>query len=128
MMYVEPSALPRLLDHDTVGLRSTRLPLFRSPIVEDPSLAAEYLRLHRALETDSLGALETESRMLAFFTLLVGRYADSGNIYPVNRHTPLVGSIRQYLEAHFDEDPSLSDLSELTGWGVLRSSANLSAR
>lgn len=96
-----------MLDHDTVGLRSTRLPLFRSPIVEDPSLAAEYLRLHRALETESLGALETESRMLAFLTLLVGRYADCGNIYPDNRHTPLVRSIRQYLEANFDEDPSL---------------------
>ena len=116
MMYIEPAALARLLDHES-GLRSTHFPLFRSPIVEDPSLAAEYLRLHRALETDSLGALEMESRMLAFLTTLVGRYADGRTNVPDNRHTPLVRSIRQYLEAHFDKDPSLSDLSELTGVG-----------
>src|ERR1700761_8984141 len=71
MMYVQPSALARLLDHDSVGLRSNCFPLFRSPIVKDRSLAAEYLRLHRALETESLGALEAESRMLAFLTALI---------------------------------------------------------
>jgi quercetin dioxygenase-like cupin family protein len=67
MMYVAPNALARLLDYDSVGLPSNHLPLLRSPVVEDPSLAAQYLSLHRALETHSLGALEAESRMLAFF-------------------------------------------------------------
>jgi AraC-like DNA-binding protein len=117
MMYVDPNALSRLLDHDSAGLRSTHLPLFRSPVVEDPSLAAEYLRLHRALETESLGALEAESRMLAFLTVLVGRHAAGRIAAPDNRHTPLVRSIRQYVEAHFHEDLSLSDLSNLTGVG-----------
>ena len=118
MMYVEPIALARLLDHDSVGLRSTHLPLFRSTIVEDPGLAAEYLSLHRALETKSLGALESESRMSAFLRILVGRYADSRILASENHHhTPLVRSIRQYLEARFHEDPSLSELSELTGVG-----------
>ena len=117
MMYVEPSALARLLDHDNVGLGSTQLPVFRSPIVEDRNLAAEYLSLHRALETESLGVFEAESRMLAFLTLLVGRHANGHTIATVKHHTPLVRSIRQYLEAHFYEDPSLSDLSELTGVG-----------
>jgi AraC-like DNA-binding protein len=117
MMYLEPSALARLLDHNSIGLRSNHLPLFRSPVVKDPSLAAEYLRLHRALETESLCALEAESRMLAFLTVLVGRHADGRIAAPDNRHTPLVRSIRQYLEAHFHEDPSLSDLSKLIGVG-----------
>jgi AraC-like DNA-binding protein/quercetin dioxygenase-like cupin family protein len=117
MMYVQPSALSRLLDHDSVGLRSNYFPLFRLPIVEDRSLAAEYLRLHRALETESLGALEAESRMLAFLTALIGRHADGRIVPPESRHTPLVRSIREYLEAHFHEDPSLSDLSALTGVG-----------
>jgi AraC-like DNA-binding protein/quercetin dioxygenase-like cupin family protein len=117
MMYLEPSALARLLDHDSVGLRSNHLPLFRSPVVEDPSLSVEYLRLHRALETESLGALEAESRMLAFLTALVSRHADSRSIASDTQHTPLVRSIRQYLEAHFYEEPSLSDLSDLTGVG-----------
>jgi AraC-like DNA-binding protein len=116
-MYIEPSALGRWVDYDSVGLPSTRLPLFRSPSVEEPSLAVEYLRLHRALETESLGALETESRMLALLTSLVGCHADGRIIASDTRHTPLVRSIRQYLEAHFHEDPSLSDLSELTGVG-----------
>jgi AraC-like DNA-binding protein len=117
MMYFEPSALARLLDDESVGLRSNHLPLFRSPVVEDPSLSAEYLRMHRALESESLGALEAESRMLAFLTVLVGRYANCHIVASDTRHTPLVRSIRQYLEAHFYEDPSLSDLSELTGVG-----------
>lgn len=116
-MYLDPNALARLLDHDSADLRSAYLPLFRSPVVEDPSLAAEYLRLHRALETESLGTLEAESRMLGFLTVLVGRHAD-GRVRPSDsRHTPLVRSIREYLEGHFHEDPSLSDLSELTGVG-----------
>ena len=116
-MYVEPSALARLVDHDSAGLRSTHLPLFGSPIVDDPGLAAEYLRLHRALETESLGALEAESCMLAFLTVLVGRHADGRMSAADSHHTPLVRSIQQYLEAHLHEDPSLSDLSELTGVG-----------
>jgi len=117
MMYVEPKALGRLLDPDSLGLRSNHFPLFRSPIVEDRRLAAEYLRMHRALETGSLGALEAESRMLAFLTALVGHHAEGRIVAPDSRHTPLVRSIRQYLEAHFHEDLSLSDLSELTGVG-----------
>jgi quercetin dioxygenase-like cupin family protein len=117
MMYIEPSALARLLDQDSAGLRSDHLPLFRSPIVEDPSLSVEYLRLHRALESESLGALEAESRMLAFLTVLVGRYADGRVNASDTQHTPLVRSIRQYLDAHFYEDLSLSHLSELTGVG-----------
>jgi AraC-like DNA-binding protein len=117
MMYIEPSALGRLLDQDSVGLRSNRFPLFRSPIIEDRRLAAEYLTLHRALESESLGALEAESRMLAFLTALVGHYADGRIVAPDTRHTPLVRLIRQYLEEHFHEDLSLSDLSQLTGVG-----------
>ena len=117
MMYIEPNTLARLLDHDSIGLRSNRLPLFRSPVLEDHRLAAEYLRLHRALEIEVLGALEAESRMLAFLTVLVGRHADGRMMAPESRHTPLVRSIRQYLEAHFHEDLSLSDLSALTGVG-----------
>jgi AraC-like DNA-binding protein/quercetin dioxygenase-like cupin family protein len=117
MMYIEPSALGRLLDQDSIGLRSTRFPLFRSPIIEDRRLAADYLTLHRALENQSLGALEAESRMLAFLTALIGRHADGRIVAPDTRHTPLVRLIRQYLEAHFYEDLSLSDLSQLTGVG-----------
>jgi AraC-like DNA-binding protein len=117
MMYFEPSALARLLYDDSTGLRSNHFPLFRSAVVEDPSLSAEYLRMHRALETESLGALEAESRMLAFLTVLIGRHAECRIVSSDTRHTPLVRSIRQYLEAHFYEDPSLSDLSELTGVG-----------
>ena len=117
MMYVEPSALGRLLDQDSVGLGSNRFPLFRSPIIEDRRLAADYLTLHRALESESLSALEAESRMLAFLSALVGNYADGRIVAPEARHTPLVRLIRQYLEAHFNEDLSLSDLSQLTGVG-----------
>ena len=117
MMYVEPSALARLLDHDSIGLQSNHLPLFRSPVVEDSNLADEYLRLHRALETESLSTLEAESRMLDFLTVLVGRHADGRIVTTGSGHTPLVRSIRQYLEANFHEDLSLSDLSELTGVG-----------
>jgi len=117
MMYVEPKALGRLLDPDSLGLRSNLFPLFRSTIVEDRQLAAAYLKMHRALETGSLGALEAESRMLTFLTALVGHHAEGRIVAPDSRHTPLVRSIRQYLEAHFHEDLSLSDLSALTGVG-----------
>jgi AraC-like DNA-binding protein len=117
MMYLEPSALARLLNHNSAGLRSDHLPLFRSPVVKDPSLAAEYLRLHRALETESLSALEAESRMLAFLAVLIDRHAEGRIVASDTHHTPLVRSIQEYLEAHFQEDPSLSDLSELTGVG-----------
>ena len=55
--------------------------------------------------------------MLVFLTVLVDRHADGRIAASDTRHTPLVRSIREYLEAHFQEDPSLSDLSELTGVG-----------
>jgi AraC-like DNA-binding protein len=116
MMYVAPDALLRLIDRPGIGRQSSsQLPLFLSPIVEDPILAADYLRLHRGLEAGSLGRLETESRMLALLTALVTRHADRRVVAPVKWHSPLVRSVREYLEAHFQEDPSLSELSEVTG-------------
>jgi hypothetical protein len=48
VMYVDPDALSRLIDRNGVGmLSSSQFPLFLSPIVEDPTLAADYLRLHQ---------------------------------------------------------------------------------
>jgi AraC-like DNA-binding protein len=116
MMYVDPDALLSLLDRNGMGMQSSsQFPLFLSPIIEDPILAADYLRLHQALEAGSLGRLETESRMLALLTGLVTRHADQRAVAQVKWRSRLVRSIREYLEAHFHEDPSLSELSQLTG-------------
>jgi AraC-like DNA-binding protein len=116
MIYVDPEALLRLSDRNGVGMQSSsQFPLFLSPIVEDPILANDYLRLHQGLEAGSFGRLETESRMLALLTALVTRHADQRVVAPTKWYSPIVRSIREYLEAHFHEDPSLSELSEVTG-------------
>ncbi len=115
MLYVSPTALTRLLGDEEGSSRRGRLPFFKGPVAEDRSLAAEYLVIHRAMEDGSVGALEAESRLLTLLARVFARHADWREGASRLRHTPLVRSVCQHLEHYLHTDPSLSDLSVLTG-------------
>lgn len=59
--------------------------------------------------------LERESRFLKTFTYLIAHYADlSLNLRAVKKESRAVKQVREYLEAHYEQDTSLEQLAHLT--------------
>jgi AraC-like DNA-binding protein len=113
MLYVEPALLAGALADLTKA--SSRPPLFRCPVVHDPEMAGQILRLHRALET-APELLERESRFLAALAGLVTRHAD-GRKLPVSHaiHHRIVRRAQDYLAADVALNVSLTDLAGAVG-------------
>jgi AraC-like DNA-binding protein len=91
-------------------------PCLRGPVVaEDPTTRRLLLQLHRAVEQDT-SALEQEARFLAAMAQLITRHSrDPAALLPVRRERGYVRRVRDYLDAHSDQNVSLTRLSALTG-------------
>ena len=95
--------------------RGQNAPFFPATVVYDPRLAGSLLEAHRALETERC-SLEGHTRLLLTLARLITRYADAGYTpKPAGRETRAVRAARDYIEAHYAENPSLGDLSSVTG-------------
>lgn len=82
-------------------------------VLEDPGLAESLSALHRTLEC-AAPALEQESHLLQAVTVLFTRYADGTCSTRCSGNEPgPVATARDYMEAHFDEDISLSGLAHV---------------
>lgn len=91
-------------------------PFFAPLIVTDPTVTNALLRLHRLLATTN-SSLEAETWLLRTFALLITRYADTHlTVAPIGQERQALGRVRDYLEAHFQENPSLSDLAQLVAF------------
>lgn len=91
--------------------RHNTLPYFRDVRIDDPIATRSVFALHHALTTGA-DPLEYESRFIATLAQLIKRY---GELHPAER--PLsnerraVRQVRHYIEAHFAQRISLSDLA-----------------
>lgn len=96
--------------------RPSGLPFFRAGVIQDSPLAGAIRHLHLTLERAGTPTLEAETRFLWMLTQWITRHADEP---PIPRHAakghPYVRRIRDYLEAHFDEDISIEQLSGIAG-------------
>ena len=88
-------------------------PVFSHSMVRDPELAAEYSRVHRALE-QSGDVLERDERMMIVLGKLLGRHAGQGTPKPVGRERTSIGRVRDYIEANFREEIGLEELARLS--------------
>lgn len=111
-----PSAdLMQFVAAEMVG-RSTALPFFTAPVIYDATLARRILGLHQALVTPT-SALEGEVGMLHVLADLVRRYADSHfAMRPLGEERAAVRRVRDYLDAHYDQNISLAQLADLVGF------------
>jgi AraC-like DNA-binding protein len=88
-------------------------PCFRDPVIQDPVLFQRLCRLHRLLEQPA-SLLERESHLLLALVQLVGRHArDFGSMPAIGRENRAVQQVKDYLEAHSWQNPSLSQLAQI---------------
>lgn len=93
--------------------KDTALPFFRAPVIYDAELAQRLLRLHQTLITPG-STLAAESRLLAVLADLIKRYSDI-RVWEIGTRSerPAVERVREYLEEHFDQNVSLTQLADL---------------
>ncbi len=89
------------------------VPAFSGAVLHDAALAALLARCHRVLAARRT-SLEGEARWLDAMTRLIAVHADSHTAPRMpGRERPAVARARAYLEAHFADDVSLSDLARV---------------
>jgi len=103
--------------------RQQDIPFLASPVIEDIALNQLFLNVHRMLE-DSTFALQRESGLLNFLTLLVARHARvRPNLPTTHSAGPAIRRVRDYLDDHLIENVSLRELAhiaELSPFHLLR--------
>lgn len=93
--------------------RGTRVPFFKASLLQDRSLANLVSRFHRRI-AEKAPKSECESLLLRALARLITRYTDPQVApRPVGRERPAVKKAREYIEANFGEDVSLSKLAAL---------------
>jgi AraC-like DNA-binding protein len=116
VMYPEPALLQRLAS-EASGKRQS-IPVFSTAIIRDERLARLLRHLHVSFEGDS-PKLEQESGLFRALGQMIIRYSDYSNEVAVperaSRERRAVRLAQEYLEAHYAENVSLSQLVDLTG-------------
>lgn len=96
------------------------VPSFSRPVIDDPALARELMRLHADVEARA-EPLERSSRLRAAFARLIARHADSPHLEPRIAPEPeLVRCLRDYLEERAATPVRLEDLAALAGMSAFR--------
>lgn len=113
MLYPDPSLL-----RETAAALSGHarpIPFFADPVVHDPLLAHELLRLHSVLEAGA-EPLERQSRLLGFLARLIQRHADTPHPDAhVTQEPSVVRRLREYLDEQANAPVTLAELANLAG-------------
>jgi len=100
-----------------VAERPRGIPFFQSGVIDNLYLAQQLRQLHIQLENRAAPLLEQECALLEVLAQLIVRHADDP---PPLRHKSqepnAVFQIKRFIESHYAEEISLSDLSHLTNF------------
>jgi AraC-like DNA-binding protein len=92
--------------------RPRDVPFFPQPVIRDDALARRILNLHTLLENSPV-TLEREATFWETFGLLISRHADDqSSLRPIPADVRSVRESQEYLNAHFGEDVSLTQLAQ----------------
>jgi AraC-like DNA-binding protein len=105
---LDPGFLARAL-HDLSGSHGT--PRLKGAVLDEPELARALARFHRALAQRAT-AIEQESLLLEAVMLLLRRHSDMRGESRDCGEPRAVARARDYIEAHFADDISLSKVAE----------------
>lgn len=110
-LYLEEALLTRTVAE--LSGPPSRSTLIRGAVLEHRALATSLSLFHHAL-AQSAPTLEQESLLLSALSLLLTHHAAIRCAAPRAGREPLaVATVRDYIDAHFDEDVSLSRLARL---------------
>jgi AraC-like DNA-binding protein len=109
-VYPRPALMQQLASEVTVR---AALPFFTCAVIRDESLSERLTRFHRAV-AEGAPTLSVESHLIDALAHLIRRYADDRRANScVLSERPAVRRAREYIEAHYDADVSLSELAAL---------------
>ncbi len=111
--YARPALLKRVADDE--NRPASPLPFFPTPVLLDQQTFHSFCYVHRLLE-ETASTLEQETEILYAFTRLAQRHAEEHREprTPGREHRA-VQQARDYLNAHYAEDVSLTHLANMTG-------------
>lgn len=114
--YPSPELMKEIAE-DVAGRPLPHAPWFRHSVIHDPELALTLAGLLACLEQEGARTteLEQDSRLIAFLTSLIARWADLDGLPPVPPTSRGMAEAREYLEAHFDQEVELARLAALVG-------------
>jgi AraC-like DNA-binding protein len=97
--------------------QSTPTPVFANPVIDDRDLCHQLIQFHALVQQPASSRLEQETRLLQVLRALVTRHAVEGGVRSrrTGREHRIVQQIKDYLQRHYAEDPSLTQLSALCG-------------
>ncbi|MEL6380999.1 MAG: AraC family transcriptional regulator [Cyanobacteria bacterium J06626_18] len=104
--------------HAMPGQDKPRLPYFATNQIRDRGLAQRLQHLLTVLERDPI-TLTQETYLTTVLTELVVRHAEK-RIAPLTPESRIVQRIRDYIEAFYAHNPSLTELAELAQMKPLR--------
>ncbi len=93
--------------------KAQQLPLFREPIIHGAKILRQIQKLFSVMETAST-ALEQETHLMQTLTYLIGTQASCSQNRSLDDEPKIVSQIRDYLEANYIENPTLTQLASLT--------------
>ena len=107
---------PRVLRNVALdGFGCSGLPVFASPVIEDPVLTMSLLALHRLSEGPG-SALERQSRIMALIVRLLTHHGRRLELPLSGRNEPAaVARARAYLDANLSERVTLDELALIAG-------------
>ena len=115
MVHIGPELVADALE-DATG-RRTGLPLFPTPVVDDPALAGALRALHAALldETGRATALRRDELLAATVAQIVRRAAASPATAARVRHPAVAARARSVLHDRLTDDLTIDDLARAAG-------------
>lgn len=113
-LYVPPDLMRRLAAEFPSG--TPPMPRFVADVVRDPRVAALLLRYHRLSERPGSSALHREACLVEGLLLLASRYAGGQwQPRPAGREPQAVRTVREFLDAHVEDNVTLQDLAQRAG-------------
>lgn len=114
--YPSPELMKEIAE-EVAGRPLQRPPWFSRSVIEDPELAFTLARLLACLNQEGVrtSELEQDTRLVAFLTKLIARWADLDGLPPVRYASQGIVRVSDYLEAHLDRDVELVELAKLAG-------------
>ncbi len=114
MFYFGPGQFEELVS-PCRGAKSADLRIVKAKL-KDRDLAGRLLALHRSLESPERPLLEHESGLVRVMTELAKRHAATNlRTSGAGREPGSVRRIKDYIQAHYEHNISLTDLSRITG-------------
>ncbi|MEV4804157.1 AraC family transcriptional regulator [Nonomuraea sp. NPDC049421] len=113
MVHIGPALVTDALE-DATGRRAS-LPLFASPVVDDPALAGALRALHAALLDDRATALRRDELLTATIAAIVRRAAASPVATARVRHDATAARARSVLHDRLTDDLTIDDLATAAG-------------